>query len=110
MISRRGYLQILGVVLIIFGFALQLPVSSATRAAASVDTTSTSSAFNATKVMTRDQLKVDGSVQVVDTRTFSVTVDRDTGLRGNQQLDVSWSGAHPTRRILSILLVKCPLC
>jgi hypothetical protein len=82
--------------LVLLGLALQLPVSSATRAAASVDTTSSAPAFTNTEAITRDHLNGDGTDDVVDTRNFTVNVDRTTGLRGNQEIDVSWTGAHPT--------------
>jgi hypothetical protein len=98
--SRRAFALGLGVALVLLGLALQLPVSSATRASASVDSTSSDPAFTSHQVITRDHVNADGSVGVVDTRNFSVAVDRDTGLRGNQQLNVSWSGAHPTGGIV----------
>jgi hypothetical protein len=98
--SRRAFALGLGAALVLFGLALQLPVSSATRAAASVDTISAAPAFTRSEVITRDHLSADGSDDVVDSRSFSVTADRNTGLRGNQQLLVTWSGAHPTGGIV----------
>jgi hypothetical protein len=53
-------------------------------------------AFTANETITRDHLNADGTDDVVDTRNFTVNVDRTLGLRGNQELDVSWTGAHPT--------------
>jgi hypothetical protein len=94
--SRRALTLGLGAALVLFGLALQLPVSSATRAWASVDTISSAPAFTSTETINRDHLNADGTDDVVDTRDFSVTVDRDTELRGNQQLRVTWTGAHPT--------------
>lgn len=98
--SRRAFALGLGVALVLLGLALQLPVSSATRAAASVDAISSAPAFTSTETIARDHLNADGSDDVVDSRNFSVSVDRDTGLRGNQQLKVSWSGAHPSGGIV----------
>lgn len=52
--------------------------------------------FSATKTVTRDQLLPDGSVSTVDARTVSLSVGQTQNLRGLQQIDVSWTGAHPT--------------
>lgn len=54
-----------------------------------------SSAFSKTETITRTNL-VDGKDQQVDSRTVSLKVDRTTGLQDQEQLDVSWTGAHPT--------------
>jgi hypothetical protein len=94
--SRRAVALGLGTALVLLGLALQLPASSATRAAASVDTASAPPAFTSTETIARDHLNADGTDDVVDTRNFTVNVDRTTGLRGNQEVDVTWSGAHPT--------------
>jgi hypothetical protein len=94
--SPRAFALGLGAALVLFGLALQLPVSSATRAAASVDTISSAPAFTSTETINRDHLNADGTDDVVDTRNFTVTLDRTTGLRGNQEIAVSWAGAHPT--------------
>jgi hypothetical protein len=98
--SRRAFTLGLGAVLVLIGLALQVPVSSVTRAAASVNSTSSVPAFTSTEVVTRDHQNADGSDDITDSRTFSLSVDRDTDLRGYQQLRVSWSGAHPTGGIV----------
>lgn len=54
-----------------------------------------SSSFSKTETITRDHL-VNGADNVVDSRTFHVTVDQTTQLRDRQEVNVSWSGAHPT--------------
>ncbi len=94
--SRRALSFGLGTALVLLGLALQLPVSSATRAAASVDTISSAPAFTHTETITRDHLNADGTDDLVDSRNFTVNLDRTTGLRGNQEIVVSWAGAHPT--------------
>ena len=86
-----------GAVLVALGILVQLPISSATKAIADTPTTgSGSSAFTASETITRDHLNADGTDDVVDTRNFTVNLDRTTELRGNQEIAVSWSGAHPT--------------
>lgn len=86
-----------GAVLVVLGILLQLPISSVTKASADTPGASSSTpAFTATETVTRDHLNADGTDDVVDTRNFTVNVDRTTGLRGNQEIAVSWSGAHPT--------------
>ena len=56
-------------------------------------------AFSTTKVLTRTHL-VGGKDVQVDTRTFGLTVDRTTGLRDRQGVEVRWTGAHPTGGIV----------
>jgi hypothetical protein len=75
-----------------FSLSSHASVPAALPAAAGVDT----GAFTASETITRDHLNADGTDDVVDTRNVTVNVDRTLGLRGNQELDVSWSGAHPT--------------
>src|SRR5690349_10207269 len=48
------------------------------------------------KTVSRAHLNADGTESIVDTRTVSVSVNQTRDLRGEQQVDVSWSGAHPT--------------
>jgi hypothetical protein len=56
-------------------------------------------AFTKTEKLTRTNL-IDGKNQVVDSRTFSVSVDQTTNLRNRQNVQVSWTGAHPTGGIV----------
>jgi hypothetical protein len=88
-------LVLLGAALVTFGVVLQLPAWSDT-ASTTGTTSSTTPAFTKSETIIRDDVNADGSDSVVDTRNFSVSVDRDTDLRGDQQLRVSWTGAHPT--------------
>jgi hypothetical protein len=48
------------------------------------------------KVVSRTNLNADGSQQLVDSRNVSVTVSDTSQLQGRQDVDVSWTGAHPT--------------
>jgi hypothetical protein len=57
-------------------------------------------AFTKTVTITRDNL-VAGVDTVVDTRTVTLDVGQTTNLQGRQEIDVSWSGAHPTGGIVS---------
>jgi hypothetical protein len=52
-------------------------------------------AFSATEKISRTNL-VNGVNDVVDKRTFSVTVGQTHDLRNRQEIDVAWKGAHPT--------------
>jgi hypothetical protein len=52
-------------------------------------------AFTKTETITRDHL-LNGVDTLVDSRSFSVSVDQTTGLRERQEIAVSWTGAHPT--------------
>jgi hypothetical protein len=99
---------LVGAALVIFGIVLQLPAWSDTSSDSGSSAASSgwggsstgTPAFSQTETITRDDVNADGDDDVVDSRTFGVTVDRDTELRGNQQLNVSWSGAHPTGGIV----------
>jgi hypothetical protein len=53
-------------------------------------------AFTATKTVTRSHLNADGSSTDVDTKTVTVSVSQTQALRGRQQIEVNWSGAHVT--------------
>jgi hypothetical protein len=75
-----------------FSLSSRAAVPTTLPAVAGVDT----GAFTASETITRDHLNADGTDDVVDTRNFTVNVDRTLGLRGNQEIDVSWTGAHPT--------------
>jgi hypothetical protein len=59
-----------------------------------------SSGFTKTETITRDNLD-NGKNHVVDKRTVSLKVDQTAGLRGRQEVAVSWSGAHPTGGIVA---------
>ncbi|MEZ0449012.1 hypothetical protein [Cellulomonas sp. ICMP 17802] len=52
--------------------------------------------FSQTKTLTRDFQDADGNVTAVDTRTVTVDVAVTSDLRARQELDVSWTGAHPS--------------
>ena len=53
-----------------------------------------------TATVVRENL-VNGAEQVVDKRTVTMTVSPTSNLRGRQEIDVSWSGAHPTGGLIS---------
>lgn len=81
----------LGVTLLLV--ALVLPVG--VRGVALAASQDGSTPVTVTKTVTRDNL-VGTTVQTVDSRNVTLKVNNTTGLRGLQQIDVSWSGAHPT--------------
>jgi hypothetical protein len=72
----------------------------ATQPAASADAgasgaASSHPAFTKTEKISRVNL-IDGQNKVVDTRTFTATVGQTRDLRNRQEINVSWTGAHPT--------------
>jgi hypothetical protein len=104
-IVRRSVTIPLGSALMLLGLALQLPVSTASRASTPTPAATgiglpSTPAFTGNETIARDNVNADGTDDIVDTRNFTVTVDRDTDLRGNQQLLVNWTGAHPTGGIV----------
>ena len=60
----------------------------------------TSGAVTRTETITRAHLNADGSQTVAATNTITLRVAATQNLRGRQQIDVSWSGAHPTGGVL----------
>lgn len=57
---------------------------------------SSGAAVSKTKSLTRVDIASDGTVTQVDHREVSLSVSQTTNLRGRQEVNVSWSGAHPT--------------
>jgi hypothetical protein len=53
-------------------------------------------AFSKTETITRSHVVPGQPDDVADTRTVSLNVDVTTELRDRQQIQVTWSGAHPT--------------
>jgi hypothetical protein len=51
--------------------------------------------FSKSETLTRSNL-INGRSQIVDTRHFSVKVAQTRNLRDRQEVNVSWTGAHPT--------------
>jgi hypothetical protein len=56
-------------------------------------------AFTQTETIARSFLS-GGQETAVDTRTVTLNVSQTTNLQGRQEIDVSWSGAHPTGDIV----------
>jgi hypothetical protein len=86
---------------LVAGVGAQASPAIATQAAATSDAAATSShgAVTKTEKISRTNL-INGQNQVVDTRTFSATVDQTKDLRNDQVIGVSWTGAHPTGGIV----------
>jgi hypothetical protein len=76
------------------------PASAHENAMADATSTSSAPAFTKTETITRDNV-VNGTDDVVDTRTVTLNVDQTTNLQGRQEINVSWSGAHPTGGIVA---------
>ncbi|MCU1386775.1 MAG: hypothetical protein JWL72_113 [Ilumatobacteraceae bacterium] len=56
--------------------------------------------FIGEKVVNRNHLE-NGADDLVDTRTFTVSVSQTSQLHGHQAVDVQWTGAHPTGGIVA---------
>jgi hypothetical protein len=76
------------------------PSTAAPTSAGSPAAGSDAGAFSATKTITRDHL-VNGKNDVVDRRTVSLHVNQTKNLQGRQEINVSWTGAHPTGGIVA---------
>jgi hypothetical protein len=76
---------------LVIGSAAGLSPAAAKQAAA----TASAGTFKKTEKISRVNL-VNGKIQVVDTRTVTATAGPTTNLRDGQEINVSWTGAHPT--------------
>jgi hypothetical protein len=103
--SRRRKALLAGVVLIlaVSGLGLEAPVTAAaprtavpSAAVKTAAATGTTGAVTKTKTVTREMFDATGNDQVVDSKKVTLNVSATTNLRGRQELNVSWSGAHPT--------------
>ena len=61
--------------------------------------TSAEGSYSSSKTLARTFINADGSVTNVDSRNVTVNVNQTTSLRGRQDVNVTWSGAHPTGRV-----------
>ncbi|MGE9807954.1 MULTISPECIES: hypothetical protein [unclassified Janibacter] len=68
--------------------------TAATTAAAAAD--DESSAVTQSKALSRTFVHADGTTEVVDKRTVTVTVEKTAQLRGRERVHVTWKGAHPS--------------
>ena len=93
----RGALRRVAVVAV----ALVIPVTlgSAVRASAA-STPAPSSAFSQTETISRVN-QVNGTDETVDSRTVTLAVSQTQNLQGRQEINVSWTGAHPTGGIVA---------
>ena len=92
----RG-LQALGAISTTSALLLLVMGAATTGTAAKADSVEPTAVpvFSTTKTLVRSHL-VEGKEKVVDTRTFGLSVSQTQTLRDRQQIDVSWTGAHPT--------------
>jgi hypothetical protein len=90
LINRRRRAVIAGgLTLLILGLILGVTLAQADSTPAP--------AFSKTVPISRVHRNADGTETTVDSRDFTVTVDKTSGLRGNGIINVTWSGAHETR-------------
>ncbi len=75
-------------------------LSTSALSGASVSHATSSSAVTKTVSVSRSFL-VNGNETVVDQRNVTLHVSSTTNLRGRQEVQVSWSGAHPTGGIIA---------
>ena len=77
--------------------AALIGLSGPSRAATAA--TTSAPAFTQTETIARSFL-AGGQETVADTRTVTLNVSQTANLQGRQEIDVSWSGAHPTGDIV----------
>ena len=91
--SRR--LASLGLLAALAALALGAAVGAGPAVAKPAAAAAAAGTFKQTEKISRVNL-VNGQIQVADTRTVTAAVSPTTGLRDGQEINVSWSGAHPT--------------
>ncbi|MCU1400570.1 MAG: hypothetical protein JWN62_3679, partial [Acidimicrobiales bacterium] len=92
---RRIFRVLLPIVL-----SLLVVAPVATSAPTATAGTSADPEFIGEKALGRNHLE-NGADNVVDSRTFTVSVGQTTQLHGHQAVDVLWTGAHPTGGIVA---------
>ncbi|MCW2786815.1 MAG: hypothetical protein JWP74_3332 [Marmoricola sp.] len=101
-LRRAGYaVAAIGVAMSGIGFSSPAPAVTRPVATASVATRAGTTAVSKTETVVREDIAADGSTTSVDRRTIGLKVSDTTNLRGRQELDVSWTGAHPTGGLVS---------
>ncbi len=91
-------LGVLAVALLTAGVAV---TGLAGTAADAVGSNVATPAFTHTETITRSDVSSGGTTTVVATNNVTLNVAQTTNLQGRQELDVSWSGAHPTGGIVA---------
>lgn len=92
---RRRLLLVATCALVCLGLLLADATASRASAAGATPT-----GFSKTETIVRENL-VNRKEVVVDRRTVTLSVNDTTNLRGRQEIQVSWSGAHPTGGIVA---------
>ena len=85
---------------LVLGIGAGARPAAATQTVAARPAVGASAAVSKTEKISRSNL-VDGQFQTVDQRTFTASVSETQGLRNRQEIDVSWTGAHPTGGIVA---------
>jgi hypothetical protein len=93
MTSRR--LASLALVTALLGLVLGAAAGIGPAAAKQAAASAPAGTFTKTEKISRVNL-LNGKTEVVDTRTVTATVSPTTNLRDGQEINVSWTGAHPT--------------
>jgi hypothetical protein len=96
--GRSSRLAALGLLTAVLG--LVLGVGAGARPAAAKPAAAASAGVKKTEKISRVNL-INGQFQIVDQRTFTVSVNETQDLRNRQEIKVSWTGAHPTGGIVA---------
>jgi len=68
---------------------------------ATAKTTSSAPGFTQTDTVSRTKVGGDGTVSTVASNNVTLNVSQTTDLQGRQEIQVSWSGAHPTGGVVA---------
>ncbi|MCW2857946.1 MAG: hypothetical protein JWR52_3561 [Marmoricola sp.] len=100
---RRTALALVALTLGLAGVGITAPGHAAVQPSSTVVSRSASGtgAVTRTETIVRQSYAADGSTTQVDRRTVRLGVSATTNLRGRQELNVTWTGAHPTGGLVS---------
>jgi hypothetical protein len=84
------------IVSLVLGLVLVAVMVASGDGRASADGTDEVGAFSTTKTVTREFTQDDGSVETIDSRDVTLSVDHTLNLRGRERVAISWTGAHPS--------------
>jgi hypothetical protein len=94
-------LRKLSLALMIALAALATGLSAPASADGGSSSASAAPAFTKAETISREYVDSTGLQHIVDRRTVSLSVSQTANLRGRQEIQVSWTGAHPTSGIVS---------
>lgn len=94
--SLRGAGRVLAALGLVAAVLAVVGPTAGSAGAAAASASAPAGAYAETRTLRRAHLRADGSEQVVEERTVTVTADHTTELRGRERIHIAWRGARPS--------------